>query len=60
MKRDGVTKRQTREAAYKWLAEQLNIPIDDCHVGLFREGRCREAIALLKRYCPEEDTNQKS
>ena len=50
IKRDKCTKKQAREAGYKWLAEQLGIPYRDCHFGLFREDQCQQAIAICKKY----------
>lgn len=35
-----------RKRAYRLLANQLNIDIDDCHIGLFDEEMCRRAIDI--------------
>ena len=45
-----------RTRAYRWLAAQLNIPLDDCHIAMFREDRCREVIALLTELQPTSAT----
>lgn len=39
---DGIWERNimTRSAAYAWLAKQLNIPIEACHIGHFDEATC--------------------
>ncbi len=37
-----------RQGAYKWLANRLNIPAADCHIGMFDEARCKETIAVCR------------
>lgn len=34
----------SRRAAYRWLAEVLGIPEDDCHFGRFDSSQCEEAV----------------
>jgi hypothetical protein len=36
----------SRTAAYKWLAEALNITHDKCHIGLFDVETCDKTISL--------------
>jgi len=48
MKRDKVRKGAAREAGYSWLADQLGIRRDDCHVSHFGADLCRRAIAVLE------------
>jgi hypothetical protein len=50
MQRDKVSKGKARDAAYGWLAGQLGIPRDDCHVSHFNADRCRAAIAILEPF----------
>lgn len=38
----------SRKAAYKWLARKLKIKVKKCHVGLFDEDTCKEAIEICK------------
>lgn len=33
-----------RHAAYKWLAMQLKIERDECHIGMFNVDMCREVV----------------
>lgn len=33
-----------RKKAYMWLSQQLNVPIDECHIGMFDENMCRKVI----------------
>lgn len=40
---------RSRTRAYGWLAEQLGIKPQDCHIGMFDEETCRRAIAICER-----------
>ena len=35
-----------RRQAYGWLASQLGIPVDDCHIGMFNEQQCARVEAV--------------
>lgn len=48
MKRDNLRKGKAREDGYRWLAEQLHIAREDCHVSHFDAALCRQAIAILE------------
>lgn len=37
----------SRVEAYKRLAERMNIPRAECHIGMFDEARCRLALEVL-------------
>lgn len=50
MDRDNCSRRIARTAAYYWLATQLRIPVDDCHVGMFDLTRCAQAVEVCERY----------
>lgn len=39
--------RHNRNAAYQWLAEQMNLPIEQTHIGMFDVGQCKQAINLI-------------
>ena len=39
-----------RNEVYKWLADRLGIPMDECHIGMFDLQRCREAINILRKF----------
>lgn len=41
-------RRKARTEAYSWLAEQLGIPIAECHIGWFDTSVCKKAITILK------------
>ena len=38
----------SRRTAYVWLSEKLGIPQSDCHIGMFDEDLCRQAIKVCK------------
>lgn len=50
MQRDGVRKGKAREAGYEWLAAQLGLQREDCHVSHMDAATCRRAIAILEPY----------
>ena len=37
-------KRRARRAAYAWLSDQLNVPKEECHIGMFDEGMCARVV----------------
>lgn len=43
------TKKMRRNQAYTWLAEQMNIATKDCHIGMFDNAKCQQALEILKR-----------
>ena len=40
--------KKKRKAAYTWLAEQLGINVNDCHIGMFDVDMCRRVVAACK------------
>ena len=36
--------------AYKWLSEKMNIPLSECHIGMFNTEQCLKVI----KYCSEK------
>lgn len=38
-----------RKGAYKWLAEQLGISRDDCHIGTFDVEQCRKVVEVCTK-----------
>lgn len=48
-----TNKAEARNAAYQWLADQLGIPFDDCHIGYFGYNRIGKVIDICKFYCEE-------
>lgn len=39
--------RKKRNELYAWLAEQMNLPIEECHFGYFDEDLLKKAYAIL-------------
>jgi len=44
------SKAMLRGDAYAWLAEQLSIPVDDCHIGKFSLDQCQETVKVSEEY----------
>jgi hypothetical protein len=42
----GIATGYARHKAYKWLAAQMNIPVEECHIGRFGAAECRLVIEL--------------
>lgn len=47
-RRDKVSKGKAREAGYSWLAEQLGIRRQDCHVSHFDAATARRVVEICK------------
>lgn len=43
-----------RHQAYAWLAEQMGIPREHCHIGMFDVEMCEKAIEICKHRKPGE------
>lgn len=54
MRRDNCSKSQARKAAYRWLAQEMNISKDECHIGMFDEEKCQKAITICKPYFSQD------
>lgn len=39
----------SRKEAYRWLADMLRIPVDECHIGMFDIKMCQKVIHLCKK-----------
>lgn len=39
----------TRKEAYKWLATQLNITNEQCHIGMFDVEQCNQVLEACKK-----------
>lgn len=44
----------TRKQAYRWLADQMGIPVSECHFGWFSAERCYRARDICKRFTPDD------
>jgi hypothetical protein len=50
IEREGCDRSVARNAGYKWLSEQLGIPIEECHIGMFDDEMALKAISILSRF----------
>ena len=41
--------RGRRKAAYGWLAEQMGLPIEKTHIGMFDIPQCQEVIKIIEK-----------
>jgi len=46
----GLSKGKARKRAYQRLAEGLGIDASDCHVGMFDEERCEDALKVCRTW----------
>lgn len=47
MRRDKVSQKVARGAGYKWLADQMRIAREDCHIGEFTVEQCEQVVKLV-------------
>lgn len=47
-------KHMSRSKAYKWLSEQLSLPAEYTHIGMFSEITCQKVIILATNYLNEK------
>lgn len=40
----------TRRKAYSWLAKEMGIRFDDCHIGMFNVEQCSQAIGACEQW----------
>lgn len=46
----GFSKKEARGSAYKWLAQQMNIHPELCHIGYFDVEQCERVVEICKPY----------
>lgn len=46
----GVSKKTARTAAYNWLASQLGISVNECHIGHFDKANCDRVVEICAPY----------
>ena len=39
----------TRRAAYEWLAEEMGLPVEETHIGMFDVEQCEKCIEICKK-----------
>lgn len=45
-----------RREAYRWLAEQLGLTAEECHIGRFTLEQCAEVVAIVRDVATKEGT----
>lgn len=50
IEKDGVPQHEARGSAYRWLAAQLGIAGDDCHIGMFDAATARRVVEVCAPY----------
>jgi hypothetical protein len=50
-----VLRLKSRKGAYAWLAEQLGIPVAECHFGLFEVEQCERARDASMRFLQAQE-----
>jgi hypothetical protein len=48
--RQGHSKKSARNSGYAWLAEQMGIPREACHVGMFDVEQCKQVVEICSPY----------
>jgi hypothetical protein len=41
-------RKERRKGAYAWLSKALNVPPDECHIGMFDEALCRRVVEVCE------------
>lgn len=50
LRREGCTKKEARGAAYRWLADQMGLDRETCHIGMFDVDTCRRVVEICKPF----------
>ncbi len=58
VRRDECSKGRARGAGYKWLAEKLGVPVDECHIGMFDVDVCRRVVEVCRQRIMENERKQ--
>jgi hypothetical protein len=48
--RQGHSKKAARNSGYTWLAAQMGIPRDECHIGMFDVEQCKRVVEICSPY----------
>jgi hypothetical protein len=55
MARTGCRQHEARTAAYAWLAEQMGIEVDQCHIGMFDVRDCMKVVNLCRPFAQRKE-----
>ena len=47
--RDGVPQYEARKAGYAWLAREMGLTVEQCHISLFNADQARRVVEICKR-----------
>lgn len=50
VKKEAVSASNARKSAYQWLADQMKLKVDDCHIGEFNLEQCQEVLKHCRPY----------
>lgn len=50
MARDGLTQGKARGKGYKWLAAQMGLTRQECHIGMFDVAQCQRVVAICEPF----------
>lgn len=50
MARFGIAKHSARGDGYRWLAEQMGLRVEDCHIGMMDESQCARVVEICSQY----------
>lgn len=42
------SRKMSRHAAYAWLSQQMGLPVEQTHIGMFNINQCRKVIEICK------------
>lgn len=48
IKHEGCRRKSARGKAYAWLAKELGVPTEECHIGYFTPDQCRLVIEICQ------------
>jgi len=48
-----------RTSAYKWLADQMNMPTENCHIGMMSVEECNRVVSICMLFRLEQSTQTK-
>lgn len=51
-KKDGISYGEARRLAYGWLAEQMDMTRDECHIGMMNIDQCKRVIWICQDHTP--------
>ncbi len=60
IKTSNYSKHEARNACYMWLARLMGIEPQYCHIGMFTEQQCLDAIHLITKFNPFKDELRKN